>query len=598
MKPTVDQRLSRLVVPVFSLLLLLPVLLPAVKFLQDSDPASIVNVLYDDTCYYLQIAYNLAHQGHSSFDGVTATNGYQPLWLLLLTLLAKVTGPDKTIFFWASVALTQFLALYAIWMAPKLVSENDARPFYLTLLMAFIILQFNTIYTKGLETVLTPFFIIYLLRRLARADDLLERPTQLGLVFAFAFLVRLDAAAIVPAYFLFDFFRNRRRLQPPYLMRLAHVLAPLVVTGAVYAALNQYWFGTPVPVSGLAKALDTGRFSNFGILYNYLMSCLPLFPLRSELLPLLFWSAVILIELTRHFLCGRLQAHGAPLLFLLLCAGIQYLYYASFSGWNIWPWYLYYTPFILFFVIARTATSLLILAQHLRIGGKLLEPSRHGWVQSRLHTGFAISVLLAASLYTAADKLKAGLQTADPARLTYAKLSVQQCDLYRDRTIAFGDRAGSLGYWCPTRVVQTEGLVLSPDFLHARAEGKGEQWLDDHYDIDFYVVDRDRIPVKSGNPDVYILVDPIQGRTAHKALLHYCFPATALVDSNRYGADASRFIFDYRQKIPCDAEAERIIADIQAHEGVRRYSLLAEYRNNRIKTWLENLDRRLASLQK
>ncbi|HEX4938437.1 MAG TPA: hypothetical protein VFX11_07165, partial [Candidatus Kapabacteria bacterium] len=449
----------------------------------------------------------------------------------------------------------------------------------------------------GLETVLTPFFIIYLLMRLAKPEEMLEKTTPLGLVFAFAFLVRLDAIAVVPAYLLFDFILNRRRLQPHYLMRLARVLAPLAVTGLTYAALNQYWFGTPVPVSGLAKALDTGRFNNFGILHTYVMSCLPLFPIRSEWLPLLFWSTVILIELARRCLCGRLQAHAIPLLFLLLCAGIQYLYYACFSGWNIWPWYLYFTPFILFFVIARTANSLLILARHLRVGGKRLAEDSSGFTQTRLHTGMAITLLLAAGLYTATDKFRAGIQTADPARLTYAKLSMQQCGLYRDKTIAFGDRAGSLGYWCPTQIAQTEGLVMSRDFLHARAAGTGEQWLDDHYDIDLYVVDRDRIPVKSGTPDIYIVVDPIQGRTAHKALLHYCFPATALLDSKRYGADASRFIFDYRQKIPCDAAAERIIAAIQAHEGMRRYSLPAEYRNSRLKTWLENIDRRLADLQ-
>lgn len=597
MKPATDQRLSWLAVLIFSLLLLLPALLPAIAFLQDSDPARIVNVLYDDAYYYLQIAYNLAHHGHSSFDSVTTTNGYQPLWLLLLSLLAKLVGPDKTIFFWASVALTQLLALYAIWTTPMLVSTKDFRPFYLTLLMAYIIVQFNTIYTKGLETVLTPFFIIYLLMRLAKPEEMLEKTTPLGLVFAFAFLVRLDAVAVVPAYLLFDFILNRRRLQPHYLMRLARVLAPLAVTGLTYAALNQYWFGTPVPVSGLAKALDTGRFNNFGILHTYVMSCLPLFPIRSEWLPLLFWSAVILIELARRCLCGRLQAHAIPLLFQLLCAGIQYLYYACFSGWNIWPWYLYFTPFILFFVIARTANSLLILARHLRVGGKRLAEDSSGFTQTRLHTGMAITLLLAAGLYTAADKLKAGIQTADPARLTYAKLSMQQCGLYRDKTIAFGDRAGSLGYWCPTQIAQTEGLVMSRDFLLARAAGTGEQWLDDHYDIDLYVVDRDRIPVKSGTPDIYIVVDPIQGRTAHKALLHYCFPATALLDSKRYGADASRFIFDYRQKIPCDAAAESIIAAIQAHEGLRRYSLPAEYRNSRLKTWLENIDRRLADLQ-
>ncbi|HID08358.1 MAG TPA: hypothetical protein EYP10_14555, partial [Armatimonadetes bacterium] len=38
----------------------------------------------DDVFYYLKTAMNIA-QGHgSTFDGVNRTNGYHPLWMLLL----------------------------------------------------------------------------------------------------------------------------------------------------------------------------------------------------------------------------------------------------------------------------------------------------------------------------------------------------------------------------------------------------------------------------------------------------------------------------------------------------------------------------------
>ena len=40
----------------------------------------------DDSFYYFQIARNLAAGQFSTFDGgITRTNGYHPLWMLLLT---------------------------------------------------------------------------------------------------------------------------------------------------------------------------------------------------------------------------------------------------------------------------------------------------------------------------------------------------------------------------------------------------------------------------------------------------------------------------------------------------------------------------------
>lgn len=41
-------------------------------------------ILQDDGYYYLQIARNLAHGMGSTFDGVNPTNGYQPLWQIML----------------------------------------------------------------------------------------------------------------------------------------------------------------------------------------------------------------------------------------------------------------------------------------------------------------------------------------------------------------------------------------------------------------------------------------------------------------------------------------------------------------------------------
>ena len=47
----------------------------------------------DDAFFYLTIARNVARGVGSSFDGLSLTNGYQPLWLAILSLVFRVTGP-------------------------------------------------------------------------------------------------------------------------------------------------------------------------------------------------------------------------------------------------------------------------------------------------------------------------------------------------------------------------------------------------------------------------------------------------------------------------------------------------------------------------
>ena len=56
----------------------------------------ILDVTSDDAYYYFQIARNLADGGGVSFDGETPTNGFHPLWLVLLTPLAAAKPDMKS----------------------------------------------------------------------------------------------------------------------------------------------------------------------------------------------------------------------------------------------------------------------------------------------------------------------------------------------------------------------------------------------------------------------------------------------------------------------------------------------------------------------
>lgn len=56
---------------------------------------NVAALMIDDGFYYHRIAENLASGKGSTFDGIHATNGYHPLWLLCLTAVAAVVSSAR-----------------------------------------------------------------------------------------------------------------------------------------------------------------------------------------------------------------------------------------------------------------------------------------------------------------------------------------------------------------------------------------------------------------------------------------------------------------------------------------------------------------------
>ncbi len=71
---------------------------------------ALLKVVPDDAFYYLQIARHLAASGDSTFDGLSRTNGFHPLWMASLTALAALVD-DRTMLLRIAIGLA--LALHA-----------------------------------------------------------------------------------------------------------------------------------------------------------------------------------------------------------------------------------------------------------------------------------------------------------------------------------------------------------------------------------------------------------------------------------------------------------------------------------------------------
>src|SRR5262245_17645869 len=104
----------------------------------------------DDGFYYLGYARNIALGNGPTFDGLVETNGVQPLWTLILVVIAKFFPERVTFLHMALVVATVLVAISAIAMNDVLKHFFAAplRTPTMTLYIAFI----STSTLTGMET--------------------------------------------------------------------------------------------------------------------------------------------------------------------------------------------------------------------------------------------------------------------------------------------------------------------------------------------------------------------------------------------------------------------------------------------------------------
>ena len=74
----------------------------------------------DDLFYYFVIARNSADGLFSTFNTLMVTNGYHPLWMAVLAVLACVVDPDSMAFFMMFAGILFFLTILAVFSAYRI----------------------------------------------------------------------------------------------------------------------------------------------------------------------------------------------------------------------------------------------------------------------------------------------------------------------------------------------------------------------------------------------------------------------------------------------------------------------------------------------
>lgn len=393
----------------------------------------------DDFFYYLKVAQNLVHGYGSTFNGLVATNGYHPLWFMMIATLSFFSTSAIAIKFFLSTALAvSTLATYFLCRA--LMYRAGLKRYGTEGLLAGALACYCAIYSmhlyfSGMEVTLT-IPLILLLACVLQREDLWSggfgRFACLGLLVSAVVLSRLDTSILMALLFAGIVMHPalRGRIRREHLAGLTTGVIPLFV----YFISNQIFFRTWLPVSGMAKQLKPGHYPTSEA-WQSLFHKTPLQLVNVAVV----LAAICLLPL----LFKRLTSIQSVLYSCLLVFPFLYLFILScVSDWKLWDWY--------FYGLRPAMCVALILFATWRPTAQLL---RNVYV-----TG-----LVATAMFVYVAKMR---RTSVGGQTMYqTAIFVQGFSATHPGVYAMGDRSGMVGYLLPDPLVQTEGLVMDRDFL-------------------------------------------------------------------------------------------------------------------------------------
>ncbi|MES2392283.1 MAG: hypothetical protein V4555_11625 [Acidobacteriota bacterium] len=421
--------------------------------------ASLLGAYDDDAFYYFQIARNIVTLHRSTFDTLHLTNGYHPLWMLVIVALTFLASGKLFFVLLQLVAFASFATTYyAARRVFLYVSTNAALP---EIAAAIVALQTLFLIHGGMEITLTlPLSLLLAAFRLRPAFHWTPRTAlTYGLLASLVVLSRLDAILFIGPILALDalFTRSTARLLAPITAAVPVIL---------YALLNHHFFGTLTPVSAQAKDLRLHPGFSFTALHS------SLYFLTSAYGYLIIFPAVLVVLLslaTSRKPRTNPANRTAQILGLTFIAFpiLQLLTVSITSDWQIWSWYLYS------FTLALAGAFLLLF-------DKFPSPTLPKDLDNLLAGATAVMAILYALSTTA---------NVTPHWTTFAT-DVAAFAATHPGTYAMGDCAGTTGYLIHQPVVQLEGLVMDKPFLDNLRQQRDLSAVLRDYNIRYYVTFR------------------------------------------------------------------------------------------------------------
>lgn len=424
--------------------------------------AQLIAFFPDDAFYYLKTARNLLAVGFTTFDGVNPTNGFHPLYFLLVTALAGwVPGTWFLNAVFLLHVMMMWLAIFLLLARVEALTASGRS--VIAAILAFPALFLFTWVSAGMEAPLVVLGTVLLLNAWLAADQLDFRSDRanlwLGTAMTVFMLSRLDLIlALMPfvAWLVVTPFRLAGSTRAS-LTNLLGVLALPLVGGSAYLAFNIATTGHVLPVSAEVKR---AFFIPFSVSWrastghgNLALTLLALTPIAISLFALLSSARV------HHGPAAR-QRESAFVL-AAISVVIYYVYLVSYAS-NFFRWY---------FAMPSAASAWIAVHGLSRREFKLQLTERASIVASvaALLVAFASNALfvtvVASSSRSTSWHLLQVAQKLDEV--------TQSCDV-----VAVND-AGVIGYFSSRRVINLDGLANGYVYLNEYLRrGRLPEYLD------------------------------------------------------------------------------------------------------------------------
>jgi hypothetical protein len=452
-------------------------------------------VVADDAFYYFNIARHVAAGHGATFDGLAATNGFHPLWLLLLTPVFALTGALRA-GSWVGVHLALSLCALLdvasgalLWrLLRRLGSPRGAHWATAVWFLSPVTVLLSL---RGMESALTvTLFAVWLWVVAWAFEDGapdVRRGALVGIVTGLAFLARTDNGPLLGLSLalitLGSGFANRGVWR--------RSLGFFVAAGVTALAIALPWFvwnlttfGTPWQVSGAAKLANPQIFGHvpagLGHRLRYLGAFVwvPAYFAAGESMrhraafTLFAWAGWLVLAAHLPFFVLALVRSRATVLRPLALGLLGYLaahavVYALVLRTYV-VWYATVPIFILVFLAGGVAA------------GELLERLRAPWRAALGVVAAAAGIAILAQYFTATKIVPRGEEWVVRPILT--KIATRAPGA---RTVGVFN-AGAAGYFAPEigpfTVVNLDGLVNNPA-VEAWREGRYYEYLDRNVDV-------------------------------------------------------------------------------------------------------------------
>ncbi len=213
--------------------------------------------LYDDSFYAFKIARNIASGQGVTFDGIHATNGFQPLYVLILVPVFWLSGSNLINPVYVALTLSALLTALTALLLFAIVRRYTGRA--AAALVTFL-WTMSPVVTRqaanGLETSLALFIFaasVYFYLTRIRCVDSPSRGAfiHMGLLIGFAALARIDEL-ILGLVILLDYLLLVRRRRTPAFGNVVTAVAIALVVYSPWLAYNVKTTGNLYQESGTA----------------------------------------------------------------------------------------------------------------------------------------------------------------------------------------------------------------------------------------------------------------------------------------------------------------------------------------------------------